>query len=98
MVTSCFLYCLYTSDLPEALRSKCFVYVALAAQAKKCEGVEKAIRTDFRKLAIYFTNWRLKPNVGKTVSCLFHLDRELNTDVAFCVMKIKNLLMFLEDF
>lgn len=76
-VTSCFLYCLYTSDLPKTLRSRRFVYtddIALAAQAKKFEGVEKAIRTDLRKLAIYFAKWRLKPNVGKTVSCLFHLD------------------------
>lgn len=69
---------MYTYDLPTTL-SRLFIYaddIAIAFQAKSFEDVEKALRKDLRKLSLYFKNWRLKPNVEKTVSCVFHLNNQ----------------------
>lgn len=75
-VLSCVLYCLYTSDLPNT-QSRKFIYaddIAMAAQAKAFEDVEKILRTDLCKMSFYFAKWRLKPNASKTVSITFHLN------------------------
>lgn len=80
-VLSCFLFCLYTSDILKT-RSRIFMYaddIAIAFQAKTFEDIEKVLRADLVKLSFYFAKWRLKPNASKTVSCVFHLNnREAN--------------------
>ena len=75
-VLSCILYCLYTSDIPK-LRSRQFIYaddIAIAYQAKSFNELETMLNTDIDTLSKYFTDWRLKPNTGKTVHCIFHLN------------------------
>ncbi len=75
-VLSCFLYCLYTNDLP-CLQSRMFIYaddIAIAYQAKSFKELEDVMNKDMEKLAKYFENWRLKPNTTKTVHCIFHLN------------------------
>lgn len=75
-VLSCILYCLYTSDIPK-LRSRQFIYaddIAIAYQAKSFKDLEDVLNMDLNTLSKYFTDWRLKPNTGKTVHCIFHLN------------------------
>ena len=94
-VLSCFLYCLYTSDIPNT-RSRLFMYaddIAIAFQAKTFEEIERALRADLVRLSFYFSKWRLKPNAGKTVSCVFHLNnRAANRKlrIKFNGMKVKH--------
>ncbi|KAG4071162.1 hypothetical protein HA402_001152 [Bradysia odoriphaga] len=57
-VLSCFLYCLYTSDIPN-MRSRLFMYAddtAIAFQAKTFEDIEKALRADLVRLSRYFAS------------------------------------------
>lgn len=75
-VLASFLYCVYTMDLPRT-NSRKFIYVddnALASQAKTFEEVETKVNEDLEAMSKYFKDWRLKPNTGKTVHCLFHLN------------------------
>lgn len=75
-VLSCFLYCLYTNELPNTL-SRLFVYAddtAIAYQSKLFKEVEDVTIKDLEKLSKYFVDWRLKPNIGKTFHCIFHLN------------------------
>lgn len=84
-VLSCFLYCLYTNDLPR-IQSRLFIYaddIAIAYQAKSFKELKDATNKDLEKMSKYFKDWRLRPNIGKTVHCIFHLNnrqasRELN--------------------
>ena len=48
----------------------------MAYQSKSFEDIEEALRKDLRKISLYFGKRRLKPNVSKTVSCLFHLNNQ----------------------
>lgn len=71
-----FLYNIYTSDMPPT-KSRKFIYAddnALAYQSKSFEEIEKTLNEDLELLSEYFKNWRLRPNIGKTVSCSFHLN------------------------
>lgn len=83
-VLSCILYCLYTSDIPK-LRSRQFIYaddIAIAHQAKSFKDLEDVLNRDLNTLSKYFTDWRLKPNTGKTVHCIFHLNnRQANVQL-----------------
>lgn len=75
-VLSSFLYNVYTSDIPPT-KSRKFMYaddIAMAYQSNSFEEIEKALNEDLEKISEYFKNWRLRPNVGKTVSCVFHLN------------------------
>lgn len=75
-VLSSFLYSLYTSDLPDTVSRK-FIYaddIAIAFQSKSFEDIEAMLNADLEKLSCFFKNWRLRPNVQKTVSCVFHLN------------------------
>ena len=79
------LFNLYTHDLPPTI-SKKYVYAddpALKSSHKDFPDLERDLSQDVDTLRIYFTNWRLKLNTGKTVSSVFHLanrkaDYELN--------------------
>lgn len=76
-VLSSILYCLYTSDLPLNTRSRLFIYaddITLAFQATTFGELEAALQQDLIILSNYFKLWRLKPNVGKTVHFIFHLN------------------------
>lgn len=75
-VLSSVLYCLYTSNIPNT-HSRKFIYaddIAIGAQAKKFEEIEKALRSDLQRMSFYFAKWRLKPNANKTTSITFHLN------------------------
>jgi len=69
------LFNLYINDMPDT-RSRRFVYaddVALGAQGRSFEEVEEILNADVELLAEYFSEWRLKPSVAKTVASAFHL-------------------------
>lgn len=75
-VLSSFLYNIYTSDIPTT-KSRRFMYaddIAMAHQSNSFEEIERVLNEDLEKLSNYFKNWRLRPNVEKTVSCVFHLN------------------------
>lgn len=75
-VMSSFLYNIYTSDFPPT-KSRKFIYAddtALAYQPNSFEEIERVLTEDLEKLADYFKNRRLRPNVSKTASCVFHLN------------------------
>ena len=79
------LFNLYTHDMPSTI-SKKYIYaddLALKSAHKDFPDIERDLSQDVDTLGLYFTNWRLKLNTGKTVSSVFHLanrqaDYELN--------------------
>ena len=73
------LFNVYTHDLPQT-SSKRYIYaddIALLHQAKTATDVEQTLSRDLDLLAIFFHRWRLKLNVAKTVSSIFHLKNRL---------------------
>lgn len=65
-------------DLPTT-HSRKFIYVddnALACQSETFKELEIKMSEDLEVMSKYFKDWRLKPNTGKTVHCLFHLNNQ----------------------
>lgn len=60
----------YTSHIPNTISRT----IAIAAQAKTFEDLEKVLGADLQKMSFYFAKWSLKPNASKTTSTTFHLN------------------------
>lgn len=72
-VLSCFLYCVYTSDLPkiQQIKSRLFIYaddIAIAYQSNNFEDIENVLNEDLNELSNYFKDWRLKANTAYSIS------------------------------
>lgn len=78
-VLSCLLFNLYTHDLPTSISRK-FLYaddMAYAVQYKLFSEINKALSKDMSIFVRYCKEWRLVPNITKTVASCFHLNNKL---------------------
>lgn len=93
-VLSPVLYNIYTSDLPYT-RAKKFVFAddkALAVQSQSFEAAEVILEEDLVIMDRYYTDWRLKPNPGKTAVAAFHLNnKEAKKEL---IVKFKGVQLF----
>ena len=73
------LFNLYTSYLPKT-QSKKYIYaddIALMISGETFGPIEQSLSEDLDNMSLYFNNWRLKINTGKTVCTNFHLTHRL---------------------
>lgn len=77
-VLACILFNLYIHDLPPSMSRK-FLYAddkAYAYQHKNFRTINKVLTKDMTSYVQYCKNWRLVPNLTKTVVSCFHLNNQ----------------------
>lgn len=65
-----------TMDLPPT-QSRMFIYAddnAIACQAQTFAELQDKLNAALDLMSKYYKDWRLRPNPGKTVHCVFHLN------------------------
>lgn len=78
LVLACLLFNLYVHDLPPSTYRK-FLYAddkAYAYQHKKFKQINRVLTKDMTNYVEYCKNWRLIPNLTKTVVSCFHLNNQ----------------------
>ena len=94
-VLSCLLFNLYIHDLPQS-RSRKFLYpddMAYAFQHKQFSEISRILTNDMTAFVHFCKNWRLVPNLTKTVATCFHLTNQqalAELEVFFDDVKLKH--------
>lgn len=79
------LFNLYSNDQPVGPSTNSFIYaddVAIACQSQHIEEIERKLTESLSRLSEYYKANQLRPNPGKTQTCIFHLDnRQANREL-----------------
>lgn len=79
------LFNLYTNDQPVGPFTNSFIYaddVAITCQSQHIEEIERKLTESLTNMSEYYRSNQLRPNPGKTQTCLFHLDnRQANREL-----------------
>ena len=78
------LYNIYTNDVP-VTKSQKFIYAddtGLALKGKSFKELEDKLSEDVDTMCEYYRKWNIVPNMGKTISSVFHLNnRKANQEL-----------------